>query len=166
MYILIKWVFVEMQVNNTRGTALLFCILLIVIIITISYFDPNKHLSTLFIYAEKDRKVEDNDDYDQKQIEEKKETSFFPDRENSLQYTYINIKIPQIYQKAANGSTYKFNSTNPNAKTQIDEEKDTNIFTKKNNDGSWKIDGGKPRLDIFTKDAGVLSNKQILQENF
>ena len=137
MYILINWVFVEMQVNNTRGTTLLFCILLIVIIITISYFDPNKHLSTLFIYAEKDKKGgDDDDDDDQKPIEEKKETSFFADRKNSLQYTYINIKIPQIYQKTANGSTYKFNSTNPNAKTQLDEEKDTNIFTKKNNDGS------------------------------
>ena len=55
---------------------------------------------------------------------------------------------------------------NPNGKTQIDEEKDMNIFTKKNPDGSWRIDGGKPRIDIFTKDAGVLSNKQILQENF
>ncbi|MGI9010864.1 MAG: hypothetical protein ACR2F1_06730 [Nitrososphaeraceae archaeon] len=152
-----------MQVNNTRGTTLLFCILLIVIIITISYYDPRKQLPTLFIYAEKDNKGGDDDD--QKQIEEKKGTNF-EDKKNSLQYTYTNIKIPQIYQKAANGSTYKFNSTNPNAKTQLDEEKDTNIFTKKNNDGSWRIDGGKPRIDIFTKDAGVLSNKQILQENF
>ena len=56
MYILMNWVFVEMQVNNTRGTTLLSCIL-IVIIITISYYDPNKQLSTLFIYAEKDKKM-------------------------------------------------------------------------------------------------------------
>ena len=46
----------------------------------------------------------------------KKETGLLEDKKNSLQYTYTNIKIPQIYQKAANGSTYKFNSTNPNAK--------------------------------------------------
>ena len=65
MYILINWVFVEMQVNNTRGTTLLFCILLIVIIITISYYDPNKQLSTLFIYPEKDKKGEDHDDHNQ-----------------------------------------------------------------------------------------------------
>ena len=133
-----------MQVNNTRGTTLFFCILLIVIIITISYYDPRKQLPTLFIYAEKDNKGGDEDDHNQKQIEEKKETSLFEDKKNSLQYTYTNIKIPQIYQKAANGSTYKFNSTNPNAKTQLDEEKDTNIFTKKNNDGSWRIDGRNP----------------------
>ena len=56
MYILINWVFVKMQVNNSRGTTLLFCIL-IVIIITISYYEPSKQLPTLFIYAEKDKKM-------------------------------------------------------------------------------------------------------------
>ena len=55
---------------------LFFWILLIVIIITISYYDPNKQLSTLFIYPEKDKKGEDNDDHDLEQIEEKKRNRF------------------------------------------------------------------------------------------
>ena len=150
-----------MQVNNIGKT--LFFGILLVIIITMIYYYPSKQPPTVYINAEKDNK-EGDDDIEQKQIE-KKESDFFDDKYDNFQFNYTNLKIPHIYQRAINGSSYKFNSTVPNGKTQIDEEKDMNIFTKKNPDGSWRIDGGKPRIDIFTKDAGVLSNKQILQEN-
>ena len=73
--------------------------------------------------------------------------------------------IPQIYPTSINGSTYKFNNTNPSDKIQVDETEDKNIFSKRNSDGSWRIDDGKPRIKIFTKDAGRLTNKEILEKN-
>jgi hypothetical protein len=33
------------------------------------------------------------------------------------------------------------------------------IFSKRNIDGSWKVDKGTARIDIFTKQAGVLRRK-------
>ncbi|MFB5600744.1 MAG: hypothetical protein ACE5SW_11030, partial [Nitrososphaeraceae archaeon] len=76
------------------------------------------------------------------------------------------MKIPQIYETALDGSIYKFNRSTPNGKIQVDEEKNDNIFTHKNDDGSWTIDYGSARIDIFTRDAGVLDDdSQILQKN-
>ena len=69
------------------------------------------------------------------------------------------IVIPEIYQSVPNGEKYRFNITNPNDKVQVDKTDKSNIFTKQNRDGSWRIDFGKPRIDIHTKDAGILPDK-------
>jgi hypothetical protein len=74
-------------------------------------------------------------------------------------YNYRNLVIPKIYQNAPDGETYRFNKTNPNDKVQVDKTDKSNIFTKQNRDGSWRIDFGKPRIDIHTKDAGILPDK-------
>ena len=50
--------------------------------------------------------------------------------------------------------TYRFNINNPNDKVQVDEGEHKTIFTQQNLDGSWRIDYGKPRIDIHTKNAG------------
>ena len=74
-------------------------------------------------------------------------------------YNYRNLAIPKIYQNAPDGETYRFNKTNPNDKVQVDKTDKSNVFTKQNKDGSWRIDFGKPRIDIHTKDAGILPDK-------
>ena len=96
-----------MQVNNIGKT--LFFGILLVIIITMIYYYPSKQTPTVYINAEKDKK-EGDDDIEQKQIE-KKESDFFDDKYNNFQFNYTNLKIPHIYQRAINGSSYKFNST-------------------------------------------------------
>ncbi|MFB5600488.1 MAG: hypothetical protein ACE5SW_09710, partial [Nitrososphaeraceae archaeon] len=82
--------------------------------------------------------------------------SFFPIKQ---------IDIPKIYQTKQNGETYRFNVTNPNGLVQVDETEKDNIFTKQNIDGSWRIDFGRPRIDIHTKDAGIIPDKAFLEEN-
>ena len=74
-------------------------------------------------------------------------------------YNYRNLAIPKIYQNAPDGETYRFNKTNPNDKVQVDKTDKSNVFTKQNRDGSWRIEYGKPRVDIHTKDAGILPDK-------
>ena len=41
----------------------------------------------------------------------------------------------------------------------MDKTDKSNVFTQQNLDGSWRIDYGKPRIDIHTKDAGILPDK-------
>ena len=96
-----------MQVNNIGKT--LFFGILLVIIITMIYYYPSKQTPTVYINAEKDKK-EGDDDIEQKQIE-RKELDFFDDKYNNFQFNYTHLKIPHIYQRAINGSSYKFNST-------------------------------------------------------
>ena len=74
-------------------------------------------------------------------------------------FNYRNLVIPKVYPTVPNGSTYKFKHDNPNGKVQIDEEDKENIFTQQNKDGSWRIEYGEPRIDIYTKDAGILPDK-------
>ena len=76
--------------------------------------------------------------------------SFFPIK---------RIVIPEVYETVPNGQTYRFNINNPNDKVQVDEGEHKTIFTQQNIDGSWRIDYGKPRIDIHTKDAGILPDK-------
>jgi hypothetical protein len=81
------------------------------------------------------------------------------DQDLITKYNYRNLAIPKIYQTAPDGGTYDFNKTNPNDKVQVDKTDKSNVFTQQNKDGSWRIDFGKPRIDIHTKDAGILPDK-------
>ncbi|MFB5600357.1 MAG: hypothetical protein ACE5SW_09045 [Nitrososphaeraceae archaeon] len=74
-------------------------------------------------------------------------------------------EIPQIYPSAPNGEEFTLNKTNPNDMIQVNEVKNKNIFTTKNDDDSWRIDGGRTRIDIFTKDSGIIDDNQILDKN-
>ena len=76
--------------------------------------------------------------------------SFFPIK---------RIVIPEVYETIPKGQTYRFNIDNPNDKVQVDKTDKSNVFTQQNIDGSWRIDYGRPRIDIHTKDAGILPDK-------
>ena len=58
-----------------------------------------------------------------------------------------------------NGQIYRFNINTPNYKGQVDKTDKSNVFTQQKIDESWRIDYGKPRIDIHTKDAGILPDK-------
>ncbi|MDW0150057.1 MAG: hypothetical protein QOK89_06710, partial [Nitrososphaeraceae archaeon] len=60
------------------------------------------------------------------------------------------------YHDNPNGEYYKFNIKNPNDLKQVDDTKNKEYFLR-NIDGSWKVDKGTTRIDIFTKEAGVLT---------
>ncbi|MDX1372018.1 MAG: hypothetical protein R3321_06085 [Nitrososphaeraceae archaeon] len=87
------------------------------------------------------------------------------DQDLILKYNYRNLDIPKIYQTAPDGQTYNFNKTNPNDKEQVNKEDKSNVFTKQNKDGSWRIDFGRPRIDIHTKDAGILPDDPVKLNN-
>ena len=89
----------------------------------------------------------DNSDFDQMDPAYR---SFFPIKQ---------IVIPEVYETIPNGQTYRFNINNPNDKVQVDEGEHKTIFRQQNLDGSWRIDYGRPRIDIHTKDAGILPDK-------
>ncbi len=106
---------------------------------------------------EKGTKIKESEEYDDSWTK--------ADQDLITKYNYRNLAIPKVYQNAPHGESYKFNKTNPNDMIQVDETKKDYIFTKQNKDGSWRIDFGRPRIDIFTKDAGILNDTKILQEN-
>ncbi len=106
---------------------------------------------------EKGTKIKESEEYDDSWTK--------ADQDLITKYNYRNLAIPKVYQNAPHGESYKFNKTNPNDMIQVDETKKDYVFTKQNEDGSWRIDFGRPRIDIFTKDAGILNDTQILQEN-
>ena len=138
-----------------------------------NFNDSNNTSSILSVYAKPDNDEDEDQDEKNKKIEkkDKEETkdkkkhkdidenvsfstaldpmyrSFFPVKE---------ITIPNIYQSVSNGETYRFNINNPNDLVQVDKSDKDNIFTQQNIDGSWRIDFGRPRIDIHTKDAGIL----------
>ena len=174
-----------MYIHTTEFTfSLLFFMLIIVMIITITnYSHTGDHLSKLYIYAEPNdnnkEKVDENEEKeikkDKEEQEQTKDKDKDKDKKNSdenekSETSYIDpayrsffpikrIVIPQVYETIANGQTYKFNINNPNDKVQIDKTDKSNVFTKQNDDGSWRIDYGRPRIDIHTKDAGILPDK-------
>jgi len=84
---------------------------------------------------------------------------------NSNTKEHEDLKIPQIYPTAPQGQVYRFDPSKPNDKFQVDEEKNDNIFTHKNNDGSWNVEYGTVRIDIFTPDSGILDKNLILKKN-
>jgi hypothetical protein len=124
---------------------------------------------------EKDKKTNKNVEEKKLEIKEKEEKSeeeendtsswTYVDKDLITKYNYRNLAIPKIYQNAPDGETYRFNKTNPNDKVQVDKTDKSNIFTKQNKDGSWRIDFGKPRIDIHTKDAGILPDKPLQLNN-
>ena len=73
-------------------------------------------------------------------------------------------EIDPIYQDNPKGEYYRFNIENPNDLKQVDETKNKEIFSKRNIDGSWKVDKGTTRIDIFTKQAGVLTQKEMMEQ--
>src|ERR687897_366735 len=195
----------RISIENTYY--LLYCIILIVMLITVISFNSNNQFSILSIQAEKnnnkggeeekdedkskgEEKDEDNDkekeENIQKQTLENKTTAVKEEKKDKQEekevredvdswtydnnwtrtdqdlitkYNYRNLAIPKIYQTAPDGETYDFNKTNPNDKVQVDKTDKSNVFTQQNKDGSWRIDFGKPRIDIHTKDAGILPDK-------
>ena len=165
-----------MQKNRTEITICsLFVILNVIIIITIiNYNYYSNYLSTLYVQAEEDennnktiggREDETLNKLSMTDTDWTKKLLGIPIEDNNNKNNTTTTPIPQIYPTTINGSIYKFNNTNPSDKIQIDETEDKNIFSKRNSDGSWRIDDGKPRIKIFTKDAGRLTNKEILEEN-
>ena len=170
-------------------------VITIITIINYNYSSSNQLSTLLFILAEPDNNNNnDNDNDNKKEKKEQKQTKEDNDKDedededknkennsnkkSNLKKSYQidplyesffppikQIVIPEIYQSVPNGEKYRFNITNPNDKVQVDEEKNKKVFTKQNRDNSWRIDGGKPRIDIHTKDAGIIPDKQIVDEN-
>lgn len=111
-----------------------------------------------------------NDEYgekdDNKSNNDLPENNFYNLVAKSRNYTeHEDLKLPQIYPTAPQGQVYRFDSSNPNDKFQVDEEKNDNIFTHENNDGSWNVEYGTVRIDIFTPDSGILDKNLILKKN-
>jgi hypothetical protein len=106
-------------------------------------------------------KEKDNEkDKEKDNSDEKEDSDFYGIHPDYRSFFPIKrIVIPDIYQSLPNGETYRFNITHPNDKFQVNKEDKSNVFTKQNYDGSWRIDFGKPRIDIHTKDAGILPDK-------
>ncbi|HEX7256556.1 MAG TPA: hypothetical protein VF242_00730 [Nitrososphaeraceae archaeon] len=166
-----------------KVTVFLFSLMLIIgIVHTISYYSYNKQF-VINIYAVKEAKTEkdqdkskgkekdeDNDKDKDKEKEENIQKQTLENKTNtqliSSSYYYQNeTTIPSVYETKPNGETYRFNQTHPNDKVQVNKEDKSNVFTKQNNDGSWRIDFGKPRIDIHTKDAGILPDKPAQLNN-
>jgi hypothetical protein len=72
--------------------------------------------------------------------------------------------IPHIYPTQSGGEQYRFNKSNPNDLIQVNETEDPTVFSKKNSDNSWKVDKGKTRIEIFTKQAGTLSEESLKEK--
>ncbi|MDR4511123.1 MAG: hypothetical protein MRJ93_05390 [Nitrososphaeraceae archaeon] len=81
-------------------------------------------------------------------------------KENKLKNESTNY-IQQIYPTKLTGEVYRFNNSKPNDMIQVNENEDPTIFSKKNTDNSWRVDPGKTRIEIFTKDAGALSEENL-----
>ncbi len=173
----------------TLFSLLLFCVLTIIIAITIidySYYyhhpDNQQYSTLLYIQAQPDisginnkedkKEKKDDEKKNEKELEKKdkqeKKGEEEYDNNNSwtrsdkdliTKYNYRNLAIPQVYQTTPAGEIYKFKHNNPNGQVQVDESENKNVFTKQNRDGSWRIEYGKPRIDIHTKDAGILPDK-------
>jgi hypothetical protein len=164
-------------IKNILFSILLCILILVAIIIIFNYNDSKNHFSTLYIHAQLDNNNNNNNDNKGEENKKKEEmkmkkkktklnnqendnNSWTPaDKDLITKYNYRNLAIPKIYQNAPDGETYRFNKTNPNDKFQVDERENKKVFTKQNRDGSWRIDFGKPRIDIHTKDAGILPDK-------
>ena len=173
-----------MQKNSKKITlSLLSCMFIILItIISINHNRSSTPLFPLYIHAEPDDDNKEKEDKEIKIDKEKKEQDQTKDKDkdkdadkekkndnkndNSNFYpayrSFFPIKrivIPEVYETIPKGQTYRFNIDNPNDKVQVDKTDKSNVFTQQNLDGSWRIDYGKPRIDIHTKDAGILPDK-------
>ena len=64
--------------------------------------------------------------------------------------------VQEIYPTATGGETWFFNPNNP-----VDGQFDSNgAEISKNSDGSWHLKPGTTRMNVYTKSAGLLSDKQ------
>ena len=64
--------------------------------------------------------------------------------------------MQMIYPTVAGGETWFFNPNNP-----VDGQFDSNgAEISKNSDGSWHLKPGTTRMNVYTKSAGLLSDKQ------
>ena len=73
-------------------------------------------------------------------------------------------EIYPIYKDNPDGEYYRFNNKNPNDLKQIDEIKHKEIFSERNSDGSWKVGKGTTRIDISTKQAGILTQEKMMKQ--
>src|SRR5215213_10107147 len=162
----------KMNLRIGKFTIFLFSLMLIIgIFHAINYYSFNKQF-VINIYAEKEEKKDHDNDNDNDQEKDKEESIQKQTLENktnteliSSSYYQNETTIPSVYETKPNGETYRFNQTNPNDKVQVNKEDKSNVFTKQNIDGSWRIDFGRPRIDIHTKDAGILPDKPSLLNN-
>jgi hypothetical protein len=74
------------------------------------------------------------------------------------------LGIYPIYRDNPDGEYYRFNNKNPNDLKQIDEIKHEEIFSERNSDGSWKVGKGTTRIDISTKQAGILTQEEMMKQ--
>jgi hypothetical protein len=72
--------------------------------------------------------------------------------------------IYPIYRDKPDGEYFRFDSRNPNDLKQIDETQNKEIFSERNSDESWKVSKGTTRIDISTKQAGILSQKEMMKQ--
>jgi hypothetical protein len=72
--------------------------------------------------------------------------------------------IYSIYRAKPDGEYYRFNNKNPNDLKQIDEIQNKEIFSERNSDGSWKVGNGTTRIDISTKQAGILTQAELMKQ--
>src|SRR5215217_6111942 len=162
----------KMNLRIGKFTIFLFSLMLIIgIFHAINYYSFNKQF-VINIYAEKEEKKDHDNDNDNDKDKDKEESIQKQTLENktnteliSSSYYQNETTIPSVYETKPNGETYRFNQTNPNDKVQVNKEDKSNVFTKQNIDGSWRIDFGRPRIDIHTKDAGILPDKPSLLNN-
>lgn len=73
-------------------------------------------------------------------------------------------RIYPIYRDTPDGEYYRFNNKNPNDLRQIDEIKHKEIFSERNSDESWKVGKGTTRIDISTKQAGILTQEEMMKQ--
>jgi hypothetical protein len=73
-------------------------------------------------------------------------------------------KIFPIYRDKPTGGYFRFNNKNPNDLKQIDETNNKEIFSKRNTDGSWNVGKGTTRIDISTKEAGILTQEEMMKQ--
>ena len=154
--------------------------IIVITIISINHNRSSTPLFLLYIHAEPEDDNKEKEDKDIKIDKEKKEQDQTKekdkdkdkDKKNDNKFDNSNfdpayrsffpikrIVIPEVYETIPNGQTYRFNINTPNDKVQVDKTDKSNVFTQQNIDGSWRIDYGRPRIDIHTKDAGILPDK-------
>ena len=73
-------------------------------------------------------------------------------------------KISPIYPDKPGGEYYRFNNNNPNDLKQVNETKNEEVFSERNPDGSWKVGKGTTRIDIFTKQAGIVPQEEMMKQ--
>ena len=154
--------------------------IILITIISINHNRSSTPLFLLYIHAEPDDDNKEKEDKEIKIDKEKKEQDQTKDKDKDADKDKKNdnkidnsnfdpayrsffpikrIVIPEVYETIPKGQTYRFNIDNPNDKVQVDKTDKSNVFTQQNLDGSWRIDYGRPRIDIHTKDAGILPDK-------